>query len=108
MILSRGRWEPALLADCVFDVVELQRGLVVAAAPVFGIDTGSDPAMEARPRPVFRVTDVAVLDWVPVDVVEVTLKIVFVSDRVLRQLWLPDSTASVVLSALCYGDFSPA
>jgi hypothetical protein len=64
--------------------------------------------METRPCPVFRAADVAVLDRVPVDVVEVTLEIVFVSDRVLPELWLPDSTATVVLSALCDGDFSPA
>jgi hypothetical protein len=103
-----GRWEPALLADGFFDVVEVQGRLAVAAAPVFGVDAGADPAVKARPWPVFRAADVAVFDRVPVDVVEVTLEIVFVPDRVLPELRLPDSASAVALSALCDSDLGPA
>lgn len=64
--------------------------------------------METRPLPVFRAADVAVLDRVPVDVVEVTLEVVFVSDRVLPELRLPDSATTIDFSALRDGDFGPA
>ena len=47
LISPFGRWEPALLADGVFDVVELQAGLAVAAAPMFRIDAFANPAVEA-------------------------------------------------------------
>lgn len=104
----RGRWEPALLADGVVDVVEVQGSLTVAAAPVYGVDSGADPAVEARPGPVLGTADVPVFHRIPVDVVKVAFEVVFVPDRVLPELWLPDPPPDIVLSALRDGDLSSA
>jgi hypothetical protein len=49
----------------------------------------------------------AVLHRVEVDVVEVPLEVVFVLDRVLPELRLPDAAPPVCLSPVADRDFSP-
>lgn len=72
---------------------------------LLGISVQFDP-YSANPTEDYERLTAAVRE---IDVVGIlSREIVFVSDRVLPEFWLPDSAATVVLSALRDGDFSPA
>ncbi len=92
-------------ADGLFDVAEIERGLLHLCgetAPMAGVDAQFDVAMETGMGPLVRAGDMAVLDRVPMDVIEMTLEIVFVLQGVLPIAGLPYPATPLPLAA--FGD----
>jgi len=79
----------------------INRSLVVAIAePIFPVVSFFDPSGEARILPFMRTPGKTMLDRIEVNVIHVPYEIIFVSDSVLPESFLPDSAFAMIFSSL--------
>jgi hypothetical protein len=78
----------------LFAGIAWEFGDACACGPVDGVVACGYVAMEARPRPIARPRDMAVLDGVEMDVVEVRFEIGFIANRMFPKAALPDTAAA--------------
>jgi len=80
--------------------MEVGSGLApLATRPILGVYTGSNPAVETRPRPLVRTLHQPVLHRVVVDVVEVVFVVLLIFERMLPKLWLPHAASPITAAA---------
>ncbi len=82
---------PTLLAE----IFVIGRG-TIAAAPILGINAGTDVTMKCRPRPIDRAVHVAVFDGIPMDVIHMPVEILLVPYLVLPKSPLPNGAFAML------------
>ena len=101
--IEQAKHPTASLSDRVHNLRKLQHPLsIIPTRPVPGQNVGSHPAVEAGVRPFMGTADVAMLDWVVVNVIEVSLVVVLIANRVFPKSRLPDATSTLALP--CFGN----
>lgn len=87
---------------------ELWNNHSITTRPILWVLACMNPTMEARPLPIHRTLNQAVLYRIEMDVVEMAFKIVLFFNRVLPKLRLPNSAPTIIFSSLRDFTFGPA
>ena len=84
----------------ISNLLQRHRKNLVRSTPIRSVNPTLYVSGNARIRPIGCTPDMAVFDWVEVNVVHVSLEVAFVADRVLPEAALPYSTLTFLLAPI--------